>query len=217
VAIKCVDKAFIRANNLSSRILNEIELHTSLSHPKIIKLLKIFEDDRRIYIVLELSRGGNMYKYLRGRIKRGSRLSESEAASYLHQILQGLQYLHNNGIMHRDLKLSNLLLSADFKAVKICDFGLAADIRNEETGEEIEHRTLCGTPNYIAPEVRLDKLFLSFICCPLLFYSWLYLLATTYLPWLAFPAPPFIHVHPLLSMHRLPDRIITGLQWISGL
>jgi len=66
----------------------------------------------------------------------------------MHQIVSGIKYLHTHSILHRDLSLTNMLLTDDLK-VKIADFGLAAQLR--EPGEQ--HYTLCGTPNYISPYV----------------------------------------------------------------
>lgn len=75
-------------------------------------------------------------------------MTEAETANVLMQVVSGLLYLKANNILHRDLSLSNLLLTKDFK-VKIADFGLATQL----TGPNEKHMTLCGTPNYISPEV----------------------------------------------------------------
>lgn len=84
--------------------------------------------------------------------KRRNALSEPETRYYMKQILNGVQYLHERRIIHRDLKLGNLFLDDDLH-VKIGDFGLAAKIEYE--GER--KKTLCGTPNYIAPEILNRK------------------------------------------------------------
>lgn len=80
--------------------------------------------------------------------KRRKTITEYECRYYMHQILLGVKYLHDNHIIHRDLKLGNLFLDDDLH-IKIGDFGLAARIEFE--GER--KKTLCGTPNYIAPEI----------------------------------------------------------------
>lgn len=80
--------------------------------------------------------------------KRRHQVSEPEARYFIKQVVQGCQYLHVNRIVHRDLKLANLFLN-DEMMVKIGDFGLASTIEND--GEM--KKTLCGTPNYIAPEI----------------------------------------------------------------
>lgn len=84
--------------------------------------------------------------------KRRQAITEPETRFYMRQILSGVQYLHSNSIIHRDLKLGNLFLNDDLH-VKIGDFGLAAKI--EFDGER--KKTLCGTPNYIAPEILNKK------------------------------------------------------------
>lgn len=75
-------------------------------------------------------------------------LTESETANILIQVVKGLLYLKSQHILHRDMSLSNLLLTSDFK-VKIADFGLATHVSKPDE----KHTTLCGTPNYISPEV----------------------------------------------------------------
>lgn len=120
-----------------ARVANEVRLHWGLKHPAVVELLEFFEDERFVYLVLELCGGGDLYRRLResstcssanngvgGSSSRGP-LGEREAAGYMGQLLAGLQYLHESGVMHRDLKLSNLLLSEDGRRLRIADFGLA--------------------------------------------------------------------------------------------
>lgn len=75
-------------------------------------------------------------------------MTEAETAIIMKQIVDGLMYLHANNILHRDMKLPNLLVTSDMK-VKIADFGLATQL----TRPDEKHMTMCGTPNYISPEV----------------------------------------------------------------
>lgn len=104
-----------------ARIASEVRLHWGLKHPSVVELYDFFEDERFVYMVLELCGGGDLYRTLRAR----GRLREKEAAGYMGQLLAGLAYLHGRSIMHRDLKLSNLLLSQDGHRLRIADFGLA--------------------------------------------------------------------------------------------
>lgn len=104
-----------------ARVANEVRLHWGLKHPTVVELLEFFEDERFVYIVLELCGGGDLYRRLRAR----GPLNEEEAAGYMGQLLAGLAYLHGRRIIHRDLKLSNLLLSKDGRRLRIADFGLA--------------------------------------------------------------------------------------------
>lgn len=145
-AIKMIDKSMIRQNNISSRVQNEIKVHQSISHENIVSLYDHFEDDKHICMVLQVCQGGNMFRYLR---KTGP-MSEDSAGHVVHQILSAIQYLHGKHIVHRDLKLSNILIGdSSLMTIKICDFGLAVGMQHPDE----EHFTLCGTPNYIAPEI----------------------------------------------------------------
>eukprot|EP00903_Cladosiphon_okamuranus_P006574 g6422.t1 len=135
-----------------ARVANEVRLHWGLKHPAVVELLEFFEDERFVYLVLQLCGGGDLHRRLREsrRGDGGGPLGEREAAGYMGQLLAGLQYLHESGVMHRDLKLSNLLLSEDGRRLRIGDFGLAVKLEEEDS----ERNTICGTPNYMAPEVQ---------------------------------------------------------------
>lgn len=76
-------------------------------------------------------------------------MTEDNAADILRQVVDGVIYLHSHRIIHRDLSLNNLLLTKDLR-VKIADFGLATQLNEPHE----KHMTMCGTPNYISPEVR---------------------------------------------------------------
>eukprot|EP01135_Chromosphaera_perkinsii_P009552 Nk52_evm2s1810 gene=Nk52_evmTU2s1810 len=144
VALKVIDKKQMMAVGLVSKIKSEIEVHYQLKHPSILTLHNCFEDNNYVYMVVELC-DTELYSYLRN---MGRKLRESEAREFLKQIVEGISYLHSFGIIHRDLKLSNLLVTGD-KKIKIADFGLAAKLKNvDET-----RKTMCGTPNFIAPEI----------------------------------------------------------------
>ena len=116
--------------------------------PHVVQLRSWFCDAERVYIVLELCPNGDLYKLK----KRYGFCSEPVTRDLGRQLLLGLGFLHDRGIVHRDLKLSNLLIGTDGR-LKIADFGLAA--RLELPGDE--QFTLCGTPNYIAPEILEGK------------------------------------------------------------
>lgn len=83
-------------------------------------------------------------------VKSKGRLSEAEASRYIANVFEALSYLHANRIIHRDLKLANILLSHDLNRVMLCDFGLAAHLDTLRTGKDA---SVCGTPNYVAPEL----------------------------------------------------------------
>ncbi|KAM6961126.1 serine/threonine-protein kinase PLK4 [Aplochiton taeniatus] len=145
VAIKMIDKKAMQKAGMVQRVSNEVEIQCRLKHPSVLELYNYFEDSNYVYLVLEMCHNGEMSRYLK---ERKVPFSEDEARHFMHQIVKGMLYLHTHGIMHRDLTLSNLLLSSSMN-IKIGDFGLATQLKlpNEK------HFTMCGTPNYISPEV----------------------------------------------------------------
>ena len=168
IAVKIISKEKLRKDNIAHRIVNEIKLHRKLNHSSFVKLFDFFEDANNVYMCLELCNYGNFYHH----IKQNGPLSEYEAGYVMYQLIDGLNYLHHQGIVHRDLKLSNILISntrpmsqvgqsrqffmqenITLFDIKVCDFGLAASIENPDE----EHFTLCGTPNYIAPEIASQQ------------------------------------------------------------
>uniref|UniRef100_A0A672IKJ8 Serine/threonine-protein kinase PLK4 n=1 Tax=Salarias fasciatus TaxID=181472 RepID=A0A672IKJ8_SALFA len=145
VAIKTIDKKAMHKAGMVQRVTNEVEIQCRLKHPSILELYNYFEDSNYVYLVLEMCHNGEMSRYLK---ERKMPFSEEEARHFMHQIVKGMLYLHTHGILHRDLTLSNLLLTSSMN-IKIADFGLATQLKlpNEK------HFTMCGTPNYISPEV----------------------------------------------------------------
>lgn len=128
--------------------MSEIKIHRSLHHNNIVGFEHFFEDVENVYILLELCQNQSLNELLR----RRKRLHELEVQCYVNQICSAVKYLHSHRVIHRDLKLGNLFLN-DKMEVKIGDFGLATKL--EFDGER--KRTICGTPNYIAPEVLEGK------------------------------------------------------------
>lgn len=144
VAIKVINWQLMKERKFEEKVLQEIEIHSKLSHPNVIKLLDHFSYSENIYLVLELCENDTVKRYL----DENGRLSEREARDLVEQIVHGLLYLQSQNIVHRDIKPDNLLLTKDMQ-VKIADFGLAAQLSTPDD----KHMTMCGTPNYISPEV----------------------------------------------------------------
>ena len=148
LAAKIIPKASLKKTRHRQKLLSEIRIHRSLNHPHIVKFEHVFEDNENVYILLEMCTN----QTLNDLCKRRKRLLEFEAQYYIYQIVESLRYLHRNRVIHRDLKLGNLFLS-DKLEIKLGDFGLAARL---EFDNEKRH-TVCGTPNYLAPEVLNNR------------------------------------------------------------
>lgn len=123
VAIKSIKKKHMEDENEKKKLVQEIEILKKLKHESHIKLLETFQTAMHICIVLELCPGGDLLSYVRKRRK----LSELQAKYIFKQIIQGLQYLEKVNVVHRDIKLENILLDG-FGRVKIGDFGVSVKI-----------------------------------------------------------------------------------------
>lgn len=135
--------------------MTEIKIHKSLEHRNVIAFDHVFEDSENVYILLELCNNHTLNEMM----KKRKRISELEVQYFIHHLVQGLIYLHSNKVIHREytlsyssLKLGNLMLSENME-LKIGDFGLAAKL--EYHGEK--RKTICGTPNYLAPEIIVSQ------------------------------------------------------------
>jgi len=106
--------------------LAEIKIHKSLNHENIVQFERVFEDKENVYILLEVCPNQTLKELL----KRRKRITELECVLYLTQTINALKYLHEKKIIHRDLKLGNLLLGKSFD-IKVGDFGLAAKIEHD--------------------------------------------------------------------------------------
>ncbi|KAE8607974.1 hypothetical protein XENTR_v10011345 [Xenopus tropicalis] len=131
---------------------SELNVLRRVRHTNIIQLIEVFESQERVYMVMELATGGELFDRI---ITKGS-FTERDATHVLQMVLEGVKYLHALGITHRDLKPENLLYyhpGIDSK-IMITDFGLASA---QKKGDDCLMKTTCGTPEYIAPEVLVRK------------------------------------------------------------
>lgn len=126
-------------------------------HPNIVKLLDLFENLEHYYIVLECMEGKDMFDYLKS---RSFKITEERAKELMMQLIHAVQYLHSYGIVHRDLKLENIMMTdnSEQSVPKLVDFGLAKILGPTEKSNEP-----FGTLGYVAPEV-LKKEPYSFSC-----------------------------------------------------
>jgi len=142
--IKVIKKKLIIENKLVEQMNREIEIMYKLNHPHIIKLVNHFEDDDCFYLILNFAQKGQLYTYL----QRQKRFDERTAAQYFREVCLSIQFIHsfNPPIIHRDIKPENILLDEDNR-VKLADFGWS-NFANDQI-----RKTLCGTPEYLAPEM----------------------------------------------------------------
>ena len=143
VAIKSFNKKNLMNESAKNKILYETNLMRGLCHPSVTKILETFECENYMLIIMEYISGGNLQNF----VKKRRKLCEKTAKILFRQIIQGIRYIHSRGIVHRDIKLENILLDLN-NIIKICDFGV---------GKLIKPNTIlkdqCGTPVYMAPEI----------------------------------------------------------------
>ncbi|PRP76173.1 hypothetical protein PROFUN_15334 [Planoprotostelium fungivorum] len=150
-AVKVIKRSLIKQKLLD----REIEIMTSLRHPNILFCKEVYEDDESIFLILELIKGGELYDKI---VDQGE-YSEEESRRIVRQIVDAVEYLHQNGIAHRDLKPENILCEIlpgsteelQLIHIKVADFGLSKMFSREDLF------TKCGSPIYVAPEVISSK------------------------------------------------------------
>ena len=133
------------------QFVTELQIHSKLSHPNIVEFFRAFSFESSTYVVLELCENGS----LADAIKKRKYFTMPEIRRFMIQTCGAIKYLHQRNIVHRDLKTGNLFLDRDMN-VKVGDFGLAALLVSQSDYGAIRRTTMCGTPNYLAPEV-LEK------------------------------------------------------------
>ncbi|ESQ47556.1 hypothetical protein EUTSA_v10020787mg [Eutrema salsugineum] len=146
VAIKIIEKKRTIESGMEPRIIREIDAMRRLRHhPNILKIHEVMATKSKIYLVMELAAGGELFS----KVLRRGRLPESTARRYFQQLASALRFSHQDGVAHRDVKPQNLLLDKQGN-LKVSDFGLSALPEHLQNG--LLH-TACGTPAYTAPEV----------------------------------------------------------------
>uniref|UniRef100_A0A0D9VZE1 Aurora kinase n=1 Tax=Leersia perrieri TaxID=77586 RepID=A0A0D9VZE1_9ORYZ len=145
VALKVIFKAKLDKYRFHSHLRREIEIQHGLDHPNVLRLFAWFHDAERVVLVLEYAARGELYKLLR----TVRRFSERTAATYVASLAAALAYCHKKQVIHRDIKPENLLLDIEGR-LKIADFGWAVQ-------SNAKRHTLCGTIDYLAPEMIEKK------------------------------------------------------------
>ena len=147
VALKVIFKKQVDRHAIYDQLRDEVEIQSRLRHPGVLRLYGYFHDDKRVYLVLELATGGELYK----RLQAEERFSEAQTARWIAQIADALRVVHENKVIHRDIKPENLLLDAEDN-LKIADFGWSTIAKHKR-------KTFCGTLDYLAPEMLSDGVY----------------------------------------------------------
>lgn len=153
-ALKIMRKDMGYDTGMAEVVMNEVEVMKNLSHPNIVNLLD-FNDTAEyckpngvkaavFYLALELANGGELFDF----IAQTGKFSEKVARYYFHQLCDAFEYLHGNGVSHRDMKPENIMLDSEYN-LKLADFGFASSKAQNETRK--------GTDSYMAPEIHMGQ------------------------------------------------------------
>ncbi|KAM4722762.1 NUAK family SNF1-like kinase 1 [Rhinophrynus dorsalis] len=143
VAVKSIQKDRITDELDRVHLQREIEITALLEHEHVIQVFEVFESRDKIIIVMEYASNGELYDFINNK----QQIPETEARRFFRQIVSAIHYCHKNGIVHRDIKLENILLDDNLN-VKLADFGLSNLYKKDKVLE-----TYCGSPLYASPEI----------------------------------------------------------------
>ena len=149
-AMKILDKNMLKQRNQQIHTKTERDLMVKINCPFIVNIKSAFQDKDRLYIVSEFLQGGDLFFHLHER--RFTVFPEIKARFYIMELVLALDFLHKNNMVYRDLKPENILIDSQGH-VKLTDFGLSKILENPDD----KAFTVCGTPQYLAPEILLRK------------------------------------------------------------
>ena len=148
-AMKELSKTKIKLNKQEEHSKSERDLMVTLSSPFIVNIKLAFQDENKLYIVSEFLQGGDMFFHMH---HSTINLTESTVKFYIIELILALEFLHENNVIYRDLKPENILMDTEGH-IKISDFGLSKKLENPKD----KAYTLCGTLQYLAPEILKNK------------------------------------------------------------
>lgn len=146
-ALKMLAKREIIGHHQVEGVIREKNIMSSIDHPFVVNLVNTFQDDRYLYMLIELVQGGELFSVIHTEVRDG--IPNPNARFYAACILQSLSHLHHRNICYRDLKPENILIDSKGYGVLV-DLGFAKVVMDKTY-------TLCGTPEYLAPEIILSK------------------------------------------------------------
>ena len=149
-AMKILDKESLKKRKQQIHTKTERDLMVKINCPFIVDIKSAFQDEAKLYLVSEFLQGGDLFFHLHE--KKKNAFSEEKAKFYIIELVVALDFLHKNNMIYRDLKPENILLDSQGH-VKLTDFGLSKIFENEND----KAYTVCGTPQYLAPEILLRK------------------------------------------------------------
>jgi protein-serine/threonine kinase len=148
-AMKILNKSSIKVQHQEDHTKTERLLLEIINHPFIISLEYAFQSKESLFLVTEFMQGGELFQHLRNQGK----FTEGEARFYIVEVLLALDFIHKNKCIYRDLKLENILLDRNGH-IRLTDFGLSKIILEKKQSKAY---TICGTPEYLAPEILLEN------------------------------------------------------------
>eukprot|EP00732_Lithocolla_globosa_P006281 Lithocolla_globosa_v1_NODE_7184_length_982_cov_4.464941.p1 type:complete len:215 gc:universal NODE_7184_length_982_cov_4.464941:35-679(+) len=153
VAVKRINKQNLK-DDAKARVLREVEVHSRCKHNNIIEFKDFYETKTHYFLILEIATDGDLFDKISVLVQDNKCLSEDEARSIFIQVLRGVQYMHENGVVHRDIKAENVVFSG--KEAKLCDFGFAKLLEKNQVAQ-----TPCGSPGIF---FSFLSFFSSFFC-----------------------------------------------------
>lgn len=142
VALKTLSIKELSRSHVEHQLRREVEIQTHLKHSGVLRMFGYFWDKERVFLILEYCAGGPLFDLL----QKKRRFSERRASNYIKQVSAALHYCHQRKVIHRDIKPENILLGVN-NELKIADFGWSVHAPSSK------RETLCGTPDYIPPEM----------------------------------------------------------------